>query len=243
MAGNGRQLPTSIAASPVAPCQICARRSSEAAREGRPAAQGHLPTTTIGGARRGATLASLDLSGPTSRAGEAVSTDPGTGGCNGCLGRRGQGRTGVRNGHGPRERGIELEDFGLRRSIRRSQRDGRASQGDAGGVGPSMRGDGDARGVGGAESGGGSSTRRPSFLGAAERGWRAGMAMRAGSDLPCAGHDALPSLEQPSGDVRAGMAMRAGSRAQRAGARERAGTAGRTVHQNMCVRLHYCLIE
>jgi hypothetical protein len=93
--------------------------------------------------------------------------------------------------------------------------------GDAGGVGPSMRGDGDARGVGGAESGGGSSTRRPSFLGAAERGWRARMAistrrpsflgaaergwraemaMRAGSDLLCAGHDALPSLEQQSWD-------------------------------------------
>jgi hypothetical protein len=109
--------------------------------------------------------------------------------------------------------------------------------GDAGGVGPSMRGDGDARGGGGAESGGGSSTRRPSFLGAAEWGWRflgaaerewhTGMAMRAGSDLPCAG-----------------MAMRGASGAQREGARERErATAGITVHQNVCVRLHYCVIE
>jgi hypothetical protein len=82
--------------------------------------------------------------------------------------------------------------------------------GDAGGVGPSMRG-----------------ARHPSFLRAAERGWRAGMAMRVGSDLPCAG-----------------MVMHGASGAQRAGARERErATAGITVHQNVCVRLHYCVIE
>jgi hypothetical protein len=85
-ASNGRQLPTSIAAPPAAPCQLCACRSSEAAREGRSAAQGHSPTATIGGAQRGATLASLDSSGPTSQAREAVSTDLGMGGRDDYLG-------------------------------------------------------------------------------------------------------------------------------------------------------------
>jgi hypothetical protein len=62
-------------------------------------------------------------------------------------------------------------------------------------------------------------------------------------DLPCAGHDTIPSLKQPSGDGARGWRCGRGRRERgRQGHRERA-TAGRTVHQNMCVRLHYYLIE
>jgi hypothetical protein len=61
-----------------------------------------MPAVAIGGARRGAALASLDPSSSNSRAGEAASANPSMGGPEGCLGRRG---AVVRGGHGtPRAR-------------------------------------------------------------------------------------------------------------------------------------------
>ena len=88
---------------------------------------------------------------------------------------------------------------------------------------------------------GGGGEERPSKDGA--RGWRSP-------------HDVLPSLEQPSGDGARGWRCGrgrtfhargwrcAGRRGRRERGRERErATAGRTVHQNVCVRLHYRLIE
>jgi hypothetical protein len=86
---------------------------------------------------------------------------------------------------------------------------------------------------------------------------------RGDGDLPCAGHDTIPSLKQPSGDGARGWRCGRGQRErgrrgrrergrrergrdsrgeESGGARERA-TVGKTVHQNRCVRLHYRLIE
>jgi hypothetical protein len=91
---------------------------------GRPATHGHKPAVAIGGARRGAALASLDPSSSTSRAGEAASANPSMGGPKGCLG---GGERWCAVGTGPHEPGDRLGKTGAGASL-----EGRGSQGRGG---------------------------------------------------------------------------------------------------------------